>query len=207
MLAYQGLEQVTNAGPYQGLEQVTNICRNVAQVSAIIIGGLWAYLKFVRGRTFRYRGELSVTAKHYTFEDEPAIWAEVRFKNAGLSRIPLAELGAQVALTWLPSGRWGHGPAVWSVEDNSDWAPSTAVLLEHEAVEPGEEVSDEQLIVPSVDLEAGLPIAYRIKATITSPRRFPRRGAIKWSAFTVIPASALVLNAEAGEKGNSDNRG
>lgn len=43
-------------------QEATTITYNIVTSAAIVIGGVWAYFKFVRGRTFANRGELSVSA-------------------------------------------------------------------------------------------------------------------------------------------------
>ena len=65
---------------------------NVVSSSAIIIGGTWAYLKFVRGRTFAHRAELSVSLSSTSDTSKsPYLNVGVELKNTGLSKIPLNE--------------------------------------------------------------------------------------------------------------------
>jgi hypothetical protein len=44
------------------LEAFSEIVYNFTTSGAVVIGGVWAYFKFVRGRTFSHRAELSVIA-------------------------------------------------------------------------------------------------------------------------------------------------
>jgi hypothetical protein len=132
------------------LEKLSNIARNFAQVLAFLVGGAWAYLKFVKGRTFKYRAEIEITASLYSFDEEPAPVVEVTLKNTGLSRIPLSENQALVHWDWLPSSRWMAGA-------NADWVEvlsesverqepvpvlATPPSGEREAVRPGETLAD-----------------------------------------------------------------
>jgi len=45
-----------------GLQQATTVAYNIVTSSAVVIGGIWAYFKFVRGRAFANRAELGVSA-------------------------------------------------------------------------------------------------------------------------------------------------
>jgi len=196
------------------LEQATNVARNVAQILAIILGGSWAYLKFVRGRTFRRRGELEVTGRLYSFDDEPALVVKVTFKNTGLGRIILPhDQPPHVLVTYVETGGWREGAVTWAPPDFMDAIPegtkgrshddgppvpedtvrSTAtVLTRHRWVEPGETIADEQMVVPPGETSTAVRIAYRIEAILSTTEGWLRRRPIFWTAYAVVPGMALI---------------
>jgi len=194
----------------QEWETFTNVIRNVVQVAAVLAGGGWAYLKFVRGRTFHYRGELRASVDGFTFEGETALRVRVSFKNTGLSRIQFpADNPPRALVSQLTSGGWSDGPAMWfpseSIEETTEAAEATRsmlVLRQHGWVEPGETIEDEQLFVPIVDESAGVTLAFRVRATLYSSegrlrrvlarswRWLPRRP-ILWTAYAVTPGAEL----------------
>lgn len=189
----------------QELQPFTNVARDVVQILAILLGGLWTYLKFVRGRTFRRRGELDVTGQLYTFDDEPALVVKVTFKNTGLSRIKVPEdQPPHVLVTHVETGGWREGAATWSPPDftsvtpgqHKDAAPpvppdsvrSTATMLtRHQWVEPGETIADEQVVVPPAEQGARFAVAYRIQAILSTAEGWLGRRPIFWTAYAVVP--------------------
>lgn len=179
---------------------ISGIIAESVQTLAIVVGGTWAFLKYVRGRTFRHRAELEVRARRGTFDGESALIASITLTNAGLSRIRLTPDSARLGVAWLPSGRWAGGAAAW---DEEGFAPdrSTAVLRAHEAIEPGETIRDEQLLVPAGSPAAGVPVAYRLRATVVAEHGLVRRRPIEWTAYAVVAGESLTLDDGAPGRG------
>src|SRR5438093_1187516 len=63
--------------------------QNAVQIAAIVIGALWAYYKFFRGRIFRRRAEVGLDASLLTEDSSRAIRAKATLTNTGGSDIPL----------------------------------------------------------------------------------------------------------------------
>jgi hypothetical protein len=147
----------------------------IVQALAILVGGGWAYFKFIRGRTFAYRGELDIESSFVKGTDAVgALRVCVTFKNTGLSQIPLNENAKQVNVYTTSAESWD--PA-----KNVDWGAHlklTPLFEEHDWIEAQEIVTDEVLVpVPLVH-------AYRLVAKVASARR--RGKALLWTAETVI---------------------
>ena len=65
----------------------TEALANVSQSFALIAGGVWAYFKFAKGRTFRDRLTPSVSGKCIAIEGTVFLVVTIQIKNVGLSRI------------------------------------------------------------------------------------------------------------------------
>src|SRR5438128_683810 len=62
---------------------------NIVTSSAVVIGGIWAYFKFVRGRTFARRAELDISPALEQNADSLYLSVTITLKNTGLSKLPL----------------------------------------------------------------------------------------------------------------------
>ena len=65
----------------------TDAFRNVTQGLAFIAGGIWAYFKFVKGRTFQESLTPVVLGKFVSVREEVFLIVTVQIKNAGLSKV------------------------------------------------------------------------------------------------------------------------
>jgi len=60
---------------------------NVTQSLALIAGGVWAYFKFAKGRTFEDRLNTTVSGKLVSIDESVFLIVTIRLRNVGLSRI------------------------------------------------------------------------------------------------------------------------
>ncbi|HEY4422564.1 MAG TPA: hypothetical protein VGN10_00065 [Pyrinomonadaceae bacterium] len=60
---------------------------NVTQSLALIAGGVWAYFKFAKGRTFRDRLTTTVSGRLVSIDGAVFLIVAIRLQNVGLSRI------------------------------------------------------------------------------------------------------------------------
>lgn len=147
---------------------------------AVIIGGIWAWLKFFRGRTFRSRIELAVSAKIIMSGNNKFLKATMEMKNVGLSQVILKtdavyldvfliDVTTVKAADRLYSARWSE-PVTFAVFQDHGW------------VEPSEEISDE-LLFQLPDKEQ---LACKLKLTVNSCGNFIRKQGTRWSATAII---------------------
>jgi hypothetical protein len=61
----------------------------------------------------------------------------------------------------------------------------------HERIEPGEELTEQVLVVPNLNENEGFPMAYQVRASIVGSRRWSLRRPIVWTANTVIYSPVL----------------
>jgi hypothetical protein len=161
-----GTDQPMNFSDWAGAVQ------SIIAAGAIIVAGIWAFFRFVKGRTFKYKAELTVEGSVLSARGRRAISARVHLRNTGLTKTPLERAFVRV-LAMRPSdwesGKWKRLVTVRVFEDH-DW------------IEPQEPIGDELLIPLSEESPA---LAYRLDAIVLPPKNLGRKR-IQWSARQVI---------------------
>ena len=170
----------------------------LVQIAAIVIGALWAYWKFFKGRIFHRRAEPTVEASLLTADSSYAIRARVMLKNTGSADIPLRVTLLTVA-PYVAGDVDEYGRPTW---------PEVArahAFKDHVSVESQETIIDDLLIPLRKDdgPERGGVLAYRVmcqayerRTTTWSDRvrkllRRPVEGtSICWTTKTVVPAAS-----------------
>jgi hypothetical protein len=129
---------------------------------AVIIGGSWAYRKFVRGRTFQPRSLVEVSAQWHVLPPVgDVLQVRIRVTNIGGSKLNLLQdktglrisFPAEVQTTtaeqrsedpWWTDIRWEYVPEKAGHDDPEDrlWA----ILRDNDHIEPGETVFDDKLL-------------------------------------------------------------
>jgi hypothetical protein len=171
------------------LKTSTDVVNNIVTSSAVVIGGIWAYLKFIRGRTFAYRAELGISSSLQQSTDCLYLSVAITFRNTGLSKIPLNKDMKVVRLFSI----------VDAVDRNlsvSRWKRifTLPILDEHDWVEAQESVTDS--VIYSLQGSGGKDsahVAYQVEALIGARRRRITRKGERWQARAVvfIPATNL----------------
>lgn len=82
----------------------TDAFADVTQSFALIAGGVWAYFKFAKGRTFEDRLIPTLSGKFVSIDGSVYIIATIQLQNVGLSRIAFdPEMSALVVFEYVPS--------------------------------------------------------------------------------------------------------
>jgi hypothetical protein len=155
-----------------------------AQVAAILIGGAWAYFKFIRGRVFKSRVDVQVDASLLQIGTENAVSATVRVQNIGLSRFRFARGESKIAVFWCPSGGWPAVSDLWTELATSPLFP------DQEAIEGGETIVEQWVLPLPADPDKGFPLAYDVRAAVA--HRTKRQGTVGtptfvwWTGNTVV---------------------
>lgn len=153
------------------------------QALAIVFAGVFGYYKFLRGRTFAYRAELSASTEIVQVDRADALRVRAILRNTGPARIPMRLKRLRVSALVVSA------PAefVWERVMTVD------VFAEHHWVESQETISDEVLIaLPSVaGAAAGASGAYQIEFVMFSkPRRRLwrpwKKRVLRWSTEAVV---------------------
>jgi hypothetical protein len=160
-----------NVGDWVGAVQ------NGVATIAIIGGAAWGYFKFVRGRTFAFRAEPSVTGDLLRNGDKQGIRACVCVKNTGAAKIPLRAKAVYVAAL--------------RADGEQEKLAAAAVFEDHENLEAQETISDEVLIpLPDRDDAPAYLLKFLFFERTTKPT------AIQWTARAIVPGR-LAKPAEA----------
>ena len=99
------------------LSQVSSTVEQFTEAVDILGGGVWAYFKFFRGRSFSYRTQLSIDKLAVAPGAFPNVSVRVTLLNCGLSQVPFTQRLKVVKLysathSFMPSARAGERPAV-----------------------------------------------------------------------------------------------
>jgi hypothetical protein len=157
---------------------------SAAQALAIVVGGTWAYFKFLRGRTFARRAELSVTPTILP-EQTPKLKVRATLRNAGLAKLPLRTQA--VFVYGIYAAPTAENPI--ATKERQLGKPRK-IFAAHQWIEAQETVTDEVLfLVPdSQSANDHEWLAFRIECRVYAKRRKP--GALTWTASAVVPAEA-----------------
>jgi hypothetical protein len=168
------------------LKTVFDIIGTAITGIAVIAGGIWAYFKFVKGRTFRPRlevdlsGEWQRVGQWRRINRRQLLQARIRVKNIGASKVTLLQKGTGLRVSVLAANQLSPPAAAgW------DSRGVFVILKEHAWIEPGETISDDLLL----DLGTSAPVATLFEARLVWRRR---RRNIVVSAREVIPTDAKI---------------
>jgi hypothetical protein len=165
--------------------------QNAVQIAAIVIGAVWAYYKFFRGRTFHRRAEVRLDASLLAEASSRAVRAHATLVNTGTADIPLRVKAVKV-LSFKRGDVDEKGRPRWA---DVAIAP---VFQDHGWIESQETITDDVLIpLSSDDADEGV-VAFRVTCVVYERRR--RRlsevlhlradpgGGICWTTHTIVPS-------------------
>jgi hypothetical protein len=176
-------------------KDIADIISSIATSLALLIGGIWAYFKFIRGRTYRPRVEMQLAGEWWATEGKCLLSARVTIKNVGSSKLKLRQKGSGLRVRMLDpdqpappaSARWREGK-VYTIFDQHAW------------IESGETVSDVVLL----DLGVSETRPVLLEGRIVWPRLIGRN--IVSGAREVVPADTAINTTEDGERINHNGR-
>jgi len=153
------------------------------KVAAVVVGGIWTYLNYRRGRTFQTRLELDLTGSIGEQGGAQFFLGECQAKNVGLSKIPVKSLGTGVSVFAVRlMARVSGGHRV--VEEEVVVLP---LFAKHGWIEPGETISEPVLVAlpPSATPIMGVRMAVMLSD-----------GKTTWSASAVTDCTKPKSNAK-----------
>jgi hypothetical protein len=173
----------------------TKLAQQIVQTLAILIGGIWAYFKFIRGRTFASRAEVSVKGTLFSLEDRQIIKATVFVRNTGASKITVEKQGKVIRL---------YGAKLLEASAPIEWIQLRIdpIFESHGWIESQEIITEELLLPVSTAHDEDVSrSAYKLEALVFGKLgRFSRKG-VKWSGDTIIPGEMKpAISPETGKK-------
>jgi hypothetical protein len=122
-------------------QTVTDIAGTLVTSLAIIVGGVWAYFKFVKGRTYRPRLEVDLAGEWHIVNGCQCLRARVAVKNIGASVVTLRQKGTGLRVSVPIDDRQGIPALV-------EWQSLRVfpIFEEHNWIEPGETIKDDLLL-------------------------------------------------------------
>jgi hypothetical protein len=176
-LAHSSASAATGVDTFKTWADVTE---TIITTLAVIAGGIWAYFKFAKGRTFKPRLAIEISGQWLKIDRKQWLHARIRVKNIGASDVMLQQRGTVLEVRILaPIQKASPDYAKWKREC------SCVILDEHAWIEPGETVSDDLLL----NLSTG-PVPVRLDARLIAGRTNRKR--IEVNARQVLPADAVI---------------
>src|ERR1039458_174158 len=81
-----------------GVSAFVDVLKNFFETVAIIIGGIWTYLNYFRGRTYRSRLECGIEPSIVTHAPQSLLKIVVKVKNVGLAKVSIEQKGTALQL-------------------------------------------------------------------------------------------------------------
>jgi hypothetical protein len=175
------------------LSEVLDIIDKATKIIALFIGGAWAYLNYLRGRTFKRRLEPSIAGKTIRAKDTVLLSGVAQVKNVGLSKVGIEQRGSAIevlGMVKLPTSKTALGTRHIAV---------LSVFKVHGWIEPGELI-EESFVVP-VPEDAEI-VAFRLRLRIVSK-------GIEWNCDSIVEREAIAATntgQSAAKDGNAGNR-
>jgi hypothetical protein len=174
---------------------LSNTVEQFAAAAGILGGGVWAYFKFLRGRAFAYRAQLTIDELASHPGPLPSISLQVNLANSGLSKVPFAP-GLKVVKVFAVTDR------DWFEDRNINWGEPfilTPIFENHGWLEAGETIT-EAVLVPVAAEMSRLCVAYRVTADVFAAPRREKGPNVSWFAETL-----LVVNRDTGANQSESN--
>jgi hypothetical protein len=183
----------------------------VAKVAIALVGAVWAWINYVRGRTFYRRLEPKISGEIFAVDDAWFISIDPSVKNVGLSRALIIQEGTWIELIVLQR----DGTTKHVAEPIEVALGKPPVFEKHGWVEAGEEIHDVRLVqlpektTEDVAVRANLRVvskelAWVWKEDVSSDRddsgelKIIRERRLEWNAGCVVMFQKPVL-PEAGK--------
>ncbi len=154
----------------------TDAFRNVTQGLAFVAGGIWAYFKFVKGRTFKESLIPGVSARFTLIDNVTYVVITTQVKNVGLSKIEIDHRSALIMFRYTTS----PSTEIHNVDDDR-LAVFDVFNKSERYIEPNEIIEWQRLIAMPVPLD----IAYRLEVEVASMAGYT------WRANCIIDKSSL----------------
>jgi hypothetical protein len=148
----------------ENIKTISEIVGTVITAIAVLVGGIWAYSKFVRGRTFRPRLALESSGQWHRVDGLAILQVQISVKNIGASKVAVTQTGTGFRISQM-NVEQPEPPAL------VQWAKvkTFAILENHAWIEPGETVIER----PLVNLGVAQPLPLRIETRLVMKRSPP----------------------------------
>lgn len=133
-------QETSPTAPLFSLEwwkMLVDVLGTFVTAAAVVIGGLWAYFKFWKDRTYRPRLEVNITGVWVDLNGTSGLHVVVTVKNIGRSVVYLQQEGTWLDIYPMLPPTPPQATADWGNYDR------LTLLYDHEWIEPGETVADD----------------------------------------------------------------
>jgi hypothetical protein len=157
----------------------TDALNHVVQSLAIIAGGIWAYFKFRKSRTFQESLIPGVVGRFAAIDDRNYLIVNTQVKNVGSSRVTFSSASALIIFEYLPS----PGEDIHTVADERITSFDIFEARD-QYIEPNEIIERTRFIA----IPSPLKLGYRLEIEVISSSSFA------WRSSTIVDKSSLSVN-------------
>lgn len=154
-----GIWWAMTVGPWHQLgtgafKDISGGIQSLVTATGVVVGGSWAYFKFVRGRTYRPRLSVELACQWRKVDETDLLHVRVRVTNIGASMITLNQHGTGLQVAFRDDSvhneiKWKSVQLTIDDQSTSKGVDRTfEILREHAWIEPGETVSEDLLLDP-----------------------------------------------------------
>lgn len=130
--------------------------QKIAGILAVVIGGIWVYYNYFKGRTHKPRLEPTISGELFNKNRKLYLIATAKLKNAGLSKVTIEQEGTGLRiLSYINDPNQVNGFV------KEKWLDTPPIFLDHEWVEPGKGIDD--ALLTTIDSEI---IAIRLELIV-----------------------------------------
>jgi len=155
------------------LKTLSDIINNFLTIIALLVGGVWTYYNFIKGRLYKNRLEPKVDAQFVKHNQGTGLLISYQVKNVGLSKVPIKQEGSAIEIFTCDLSQYNphHESIIW------DDLTILSIFIKHQWIEPGETIEEQQLI----NLVKEESIAVKITLKLVSKQR------VEWNAVKIVP--------------------
>jgi hypothetical protein len=167
------------------------------KIVAVILGGIWTYLNYVRGRTFKRRLEPTISGKVVPCGEMAGLFVSgtAQVKNVGLSKVDIEQSGTAIVIDDMIPGASKKGiPKL--VKANIPGGVA-GVFERHRWIEPGETIEESFAVLLPVRNDRA---CVRLRLRIVSRHKIFKN--IEWNADGIaeLACSAAEASSAAGKQ-------
>jgi len=164
------------------LSFLLDVIDKLTKILALVIGAGWAYVNYVRGRTFSKRLEPKIAGKWVQREGRSLLSGSAQIKNVGLSKFPIRQKGTAILVfDLLPSA-----PVEKPTDAVEERVRVREVFKQHAWIEPGETV-EENFLLQLPDTSSRLAIKLELRVVAAD---------IEWNANSIVGPEEKALTGE-----------
>ncbi len=112
------------------------------KIVAVVIGAIWTYLNYVRGRTFKRRLEPTISGKVLPYGEMGGLMVSgtAQVKNVGLSKVDIEQRGTAIIIAdMIP---WASTKGLPRLKEVHPPAGVFGIFERHRWIEPGETIEE-----------------------------------------------------------------
>lgn len=184
--AAQTTPKITDANTnLEAWQKPLDIVQSMFTITALIVGGIWTYFTFIKGRTLTPRLEPKLSLRVFKMGTQKYLSARIQLTNTGTSKVDILQEGTLLGVFSFEPGMTGvkAEDIKWERYDKA-----STILKDHHWIEPGETIEEPALIpLPPADLTI-----YKVLLRINSKKT-------TWIVEAIIEGSVEALKQDTGQ--------